>query len=117
MKRLLLTTGAVLMLSGTAFAQTSHSTATTETRNQGQSTTSGSTATGNSSRAESKTTMSGNRSAMNDDQSVVQNLEKQGYSNVKVTGHNQGHVNVMASKDGQNQQLSVDPATGKVMRD
>lgn len=97
MTRLLLTTTAsLLLLSGAAFAQTS-STTKPQTPN-GHTTESGTSAT-----------------KMSDSQ-IEQNLEKQGYSNVKVTKHVLDRVQVSASKNGVNHTLSVDPTTGKVMQ-
>jgi hypothetical protein len=51
------------------------------------------------------------RTGMTDTQ-IVQQLERQGYSNVKVTDHDRGHVDVMAMKGGQQQKLAVNPSTG-----
>jgi len=56
------------------------------------------------------------RTGMTDTQ-IVQQLEKQGYSNVKVTDHDRGHVDVMAMKGGQQQKLAVNPSTGQAMPD
>lgn len=107
MHRLLLTTASLLMLSGVAFAQSS-STARTQTTTGNQATESSSTASGRTA-----TTLSKSGTQMSDSQ-IEQSLEKQGYSNVKVTGHEQGAIQATASKDGKNQNLKVDPITGEV---
>lgn len=112
MKRLLLTTASLLLLSGAAFAQTT-STAKTQSTTGHQTTQSGSTATGNSaSTFSNSTTPSATKVS---DTQIEQNLEKQGYSNVKVTSREQNRIHVMASKNGQNQNLLVDPSTGQVV--
>ena len=51
------------------------------------------------------------------DAQITQRLESQGYSNVKVTAHDKGHVDVTASKNGQNQKLAINPQTGQAMAD
>jgi hypothetical protein len=101
MKKLLFVTGTSLLLSGAAFAQLANPDAQLRYPS-GQATTS----------TESRTTTGG--SAIMSDKQIVQELEQEGYRNVTVTNHNdKGHVDVMASKGGQNERLSVDPATGQ----
>jgi len=108
MKRLLLATGAVVLLAGGAYAQS------TTTRTETQSPAPMSRTTGNTARTEG---MTSGGTAMNENQ-IVQNLEKQGYTNVRVTNRNdKGHVDVMAMKGGRNEKLTVDPATGQAMPD
>ena len=59
-------------------------------------------------------TTTGRAGSMSDTQ-IVQRLEQQGYNSVRVTNHDKGHVDVMASKGGQTQRLPVDPAAGQIM--
>lgn len=53
---------------------------------------------------------------MNDAQ-IKQNLESQGYSNIKIGEHESNHIDVTASKNGQVQKLAVNPQTGQVTPD
>jgi predicted aspartyl protease len=54
--------------------------------------------------------------AMSDTQ-VRQAVEAQGYSNVRITDRDKGHIDVTASKDGKPAKLAVNPQTGQVTPD
>ncbi len=54
--------------------------------------------------------------AMTDAQ-IQQNLQAQGYTNIKIGEHDRGHVDVTASKNGTIEKLAVDPQTGAVKPD
>jgi len=58
----------------------------------------------------------GQSGTMSDSQ-IRQQLESQGYSNVKITQHDKNHVDVTASKSGQAQKLVVNPQTGQASPD
>lgn len=49
--------------------------------------------------------------AMTDAQ-IQQKLQSQGYTNVQVTKHEKGHVDVTATKNGKAEKLAVNPQTG-----
>lgn len=51
------------------------------------------------------------------DAQIKQNLESQGYSNIKISRHEASHVDVTASKNGQVQKLAVNPQTGQIAPD
>ena len=110
-------TGAILVLSGGAFAQmpSTDSITRTKTHARDQSTMIESRTIGNAARTD---TMARTTSAVPmDDNQIVQNLEQQGYHDVWVIDHSEGHVDVDYSKDGHGHKLIVDPATGRVMKD
>jgi peptidase YpeB-like protein len=54
--------------------------------------------------------------AMSDAQ-IQQNLQGQGYTNIKIGEHDKGHVDVTATKKGKVEKLAVDPQTGAVKTD
>ena len=54
--------------------------------------------------------------AMSDAQ-IQQNLQGQGYTNIKIGEHDKGHVDVTATKNGKVEKLAVDPQTGAVKTD
>jgi peptidase YpeB-like protein len=54
--------------------------------------------------------------AMSDAQ-IQQNLQAQGYTNIKIGEHDKGHVDVTATKNGKVEKLAVDSQTGAVKAD
>lgn len=107
MKQVLLMAGAILLLSGTAFAQTS---------GQGNGSSGGSAAqrAPTQSTASSTTASTTTGEALTDNQ-ITQKLEGQGYTNVKVTSHATTSDQVMASKGGRQLTLAVNPMSGQVI--
>lgn len=53
---------------------------------------------------------------MSDDQ-IKKTVESQGYTDVRVTGHDKDHVDVKATKNGKTEKLAVDPKTGQTRPD
>ncbi|MGE5269654.1 MAG: PepSY domain-containing protein [Thiohalocapsa sp.] len=51
------------------------------------------------------------------DTQIQQNLQAQGYSNIKIGDHDKGHVDVTATNNGRAAELAVDPQTGTVKTD
>ncbi len=70
-------------------------------------------AAGDAATAGSATTKQG----MMTDAQIQQKLQSEGYTNVQVTKHDKGHVDVMATKNGKAEKLAVNPQTGAMMPD
>lgn len=51
------------------------------------------------------------------DAQIRQKLESEGYTNVRVTDHDKGHVDVTAAKGGKSTKLAVNPQSGQVTPD
>jgi predicted aspartyl protease len=71
-------------------------------------------AAGGTATAGSATTV---QATMMTDAQVQQKLQSEGYTNVQVTKHDKGHIDVMATKNGKAEKLAVNPQTGAVMPD
>ena len=51
------------------------------------------------------------------DAQIRQKLEAEGYTNVRITGHDKGHVDVTAAQGGKSTKLAVNPQSGQVAPD
>ena len=51
------------------------------------------------------------------DAQIQQKLQSEGYTNVQITEHDKGHIDVMATKNGKAEKLAANPQTGAVMPD
>ena len=48
------------------------------------------------------------------DAQIQQKLQSEGHTNVQVTKHDEGYIDVTATKDGRAEKLAVNPKTGAV---
>ena len=51
------------------------------------------------------------------DAQIQQKLQADGYTNVQVTKHDKGDIDVMATKNGKAEKLTVNPQSGALMQD
>ena len=51
------------------------------------------------------------------DAQIQQKLQSEGYTNVQVTKHDKGHIDVTAMKNGKAEKLAVNPQTGALTSD
>jgi predicted aspartyl protease len=51
------------------------------------------------------------------DTQIQQKLQSEGYTDVRITEHERGHINVTATRSGKAEKLVVNPQTGAAMPD
>ena len=57
------------------------------------------------------------QSATMTDAQIQQKLQSEGYTDVRITEHDGGHINVLATRNGKAEKLVVNPQTGAAMPD
>jgi predicted aspartyl protease len=57
------------------------------------------------------------QSATMTDAQIQQKLQSEGYTDVRITEHDSGHINVLATRNGKAEKLVVNPQTGAAMPD
>jgi predicted aspartyl protease len=57
------------------------------------------------------------QSATMTDAQIQQKLQSEGYTDVRITEHDSGHINVLVTRNGKAEKLVVNPQTGAAMPD
>jgi preprotein translocase subunit SecF len=57
------------------------------------------------------------QSATMTDAQIQQKLQSEGYTDVRITEHDSGHINVLATRNRKAEKLVVNPQTGAAMPD